>query len=61
MHKIKEQCGMTKMEAVHATLRLFSLLVEKCVLQPIEPTTVALIKDLQNKNHKVISNSRQIN
>ena len=55
MHKIKEQCGMTKMEAVKATLPLFSLVVEQCPLQPIEPTTVPLIKDLQDKRHKVIS------
>lgn len=55
MHKIKEQYGMTLMEAVHATLPLFSLLAEKCTLQPVESTTVALIKDLQNKKHKVIA------
>lgn len=55
MHKVKEQCGMTKMEAVHATLPLFSLVAEKCKLKPVESTTIALIKDLQNKNHKVIA------
>lgn len=55
MHKIKEQCGMTKIEAIKATLPLYSLLVEHCPLQPVEPTTVALIKELQDSGYKVMS------
>jgi hypothetical protein len=55
MHKIKELCGMTKIEAIKATLPLYSLLVEHCPLQPVESTTVALIKELQNTGYKVMS------
>ncbi len=56
MYTIKEQCGMTKMEAIKATLLpLYSLLVEQCPLQPIESTTIGVIKELQDKGHKVMS------
>ncbi len=55
MHTLKEQCGMSKMESVQATLPLYFLLAQHCPLQPVEPTTVALIKELQDKKYKVMA------
>ncbi len=55
MSRIKEQRGMAEMEAIKTTLPLSALLIEHCPLQPIESTTVALIKKLQDKGHKTLS------
>jgi hypothetical protein len=55
MRTLKEQCGLSKEQAAHVLLPLYSLLVPHCPLQPVESTTAPLIKELQDNGYKVMS------
>jgi FMN phosphatase YigB (HAD superfamily) len=46
---------LTEREALQQTLPLNYLLVKHSMIQPIEPSTVSLIKQLQDNQHKVIA------